>query len=236
MNDRWRDRLSEYLDGELEAAERTRLEAHLASCEECAATLEQLGRVVARAQAAEDRPPVNDLWPGIAERIGAASNDVVVMDIEAGRRRDRGRLRDFRVSLSVPQLAAAGIALMIASGGAGLLLSGNAGPAGEGTAPATAGGTPVVPAVAPASLAMPSYDAAVAELEQVIDDTRDQLDTATVRVIEENLMKIDRAIAQAQRALAQDPASVYLSEHLAATMQQKLEFLRRTARLAGAVS
>ncbi len=93
-----------------------------------------------------------------------------------------------------------------------------------------------MPAVAPASLAMPSYDAAVAELEQVIDDTRDQLDTATVRVIEENLMKIDRAIAQAQRALAQDPASVYLSEHLAATMQQKLEFLRRTARLAGAVS
>ncbi len=122
MNDRWRDRLSEYLDGELEAAERTRLEAHLASCEECAATLEQLGRVVARA-GTEDRPPVNDLWPGIAERIGAASNDVVVR-ISRQAADGRGRLRDFRVSLSVPQLAAAGIALMIASGGAGLLLSG----------------------------------------------------------------------------------------------------------------
>jgi len=224
------------LDGELEAAERAQLEAHLADCGECAATLEQLRRVVARARAAEDRPPANDLWPGIAERIGAASADVGVTDIETQRQRRRARVRDFRVSLSVPQLAAAGIALVMASGGAGLLLSGKAVPAGEGTAPAAAGVTSVVPAVAPASLAIPTYDAAVAELEQVIDETRDQLDTATVRVIEENLMKIDRAIAQAQRALAQDPASAYLSEHLAATMQQKLEFLQRTARLAGAVS
>ncbi len=236
MSDRWKDRLSEYLDGELEAAERTRLEAHLADCEECAATLEQLRRVVARARDAEDRPPANDLWPGIAERIGASSRDAVVADIESHRRHRWAHLRDFRVSLTVPQLVAAGIALVIASGGAGLLLSGNAVPAGEGTAPAAAGVTSVVPAVAPASLTIPTYDAAVAELEQVIDETRDQLDTATVRVIEENLMKIDRAIAQAQRALAQDPASAYLSEHLAATMQQKLEFLRRTARLAGAVS
>ncbi|MGD8699595.1 MAG: zf-HC2 domain-containing protein [Gemmatimonadales bacterium] len=234
MSDRWTDRLSEYLDGELEAAERTRLEAHLEGCEECAATLEQLRRVVAWARAAEDRPPANELWPGIAERIGA--KDVAVTDIDAHRRRRWARVRDLRVSLSVPQLAAAGIALMIASGGAGLLLSGDAGPAGEGAAPATAGGTSIVPAVAPAGVAIPTYDTAVAELEQLIDETRDQLDPATVRVIEENLMKIDRAIAQAQRALAQDPASVYLSEHLAATMQQKLEFLRRTARLAGAVS
>ena len=42
MSDRWTDRLSEYLDGGVEAAERAELEAHLADCEECAATLEQL--------------------------------------------------------------------------------------------------------------------------------------------------------------------------------------------------
>ncbi len=235
MNDRWIDRLSEYLDGDLDAAERARLEAHLAGCEECAATLEQLRHVVERARVAEDRPPANDLWPGIAARIGAADGSAV-SDIEAQRRRRRSRVRDLRISLSVPQLAAAGIALAIVSGGAGLLLSGGGGPAGQGGAPATVGRTSVVPAVAPASLAMPNYDAAVAELEEVIDASRDRLDTTTVRIIEENLMKIDRAIAQAQRALALDPASIYLNEHLAATMQQKLEFLRRTAQLTGAAS
>ena len=65
------------------------------------------------------------------------------------------------------------------------------------------------------------YDAAIAELEGVI---------------EENLMIIDRAIAQAQRALAEDPASIYLNEYLAATMRQKLEFLRQAAQMAGAAS
>ncbi len=70
----------------------------------------------------------------------------------------------------------------------------------------------------------------------VITERRDQLDPETVRVIEENLRLIDRAIAQAQQALAQDPASTYLNEHLIATMQQKLEFLRRAAHMAGAVS
>lgn len=229
--------MSEYLDDELDGAEREQLEAHLAGCKDCSSTLEQLREVVARAQGVEDRPPTNDLWPGIAARIGAASDDAAVSSIETHRRRKWARLRYSRISLSVPQLAAAGIALVVVSGGAGLLLSGDAGrPAGQGTTPAPVGVTSVLPAVAPASTAMPDYDAAVAELEQIIAASRDQLDTTTVRVIEENLMRIDRAIAQAQRARALDPASIYLNEHLAATMQQKLEFLRWTAQLTGAVS
>jgi hypothetical protein len=82
----------------------------------------------------------------------------------------------------------------------------------------------------------PNYAAAIAELERVIDERRDQLDTATVRIIEDNLVIINQAIAQAARALVDDPASAYLNEHLAATMRQKLEFLRRAAELTSAVS
>ena len=63
MKDQWTDRLSEYLDGELGAAERAALEGHLATCAECGATLAELRRVVARARALDDRPPTADLWP-----------------------------------------------------------------------------------------------------------------------------------------------------------------------------
>ena len=42
MTDTWNDRLSEYLDGELTPGERVALEAHLATCRECAATLAEL--------------------------------------------------------------------------------------------------------------------------------------------------------------------------------------------------
>lgn len=93
--DQWTDRLSEYLDGELAAGERSALEAHLATCADCSATIEELRRVVARAKALEDRPPRVDLWPGIHARLTP------------------GR----RVSFSVPQLLAASIALVLLSGG-----------------------------------------------------------------------------------------------------------------------
>src|SRR5881628_2981094 len=73
MKDQWTDRLSGYLDGDLGVAERGALEAHLAGCPACEATLDELRRVVARAQALEDQPPATDLWPAIAEQIGVSS-------------------------------------------------------------------------------------------------------------------------------------------------------------------
>src|SRR5260370_21296552 len=70
MNARWTDRLSEYVDGELGVADAAALEAHLPSCGDCRATLEELRRVVTRAGKLDDRPPVADLWPEVATRIG----------------------------------------------------------------------------------------------------------------------------------------------------------------------
>jgi len=52
--------------------------------------------------------------------------------------------------------------------------------------------------------------------------------------VEQNLAIIDRAIDQARRALAADPASPYLHQHLALQMKAKLELLRRTTALAAA--
>src|SRR5262245_7773979 len=69
MNDIWTNWLSEYLDGELENDARAALEAHLATCGQCYATLGELRQVVARAKALEDRPPTKNLWFGIAQQI-----------------------------------------------------------------------------------------------------------------------------------------------------------------------
>jgi len=235
MSDHWTGRLSAYIDGELNAAERAELEAHLAGCQECAKTLEQLRHVVARAEALEDRPPGGDLWAGIAARIGAAAGNAAVADFEEHRRR-RGWLSQRRLSFSLPQLAAASVALMILSAGSAWLLSRTGGPGSETLGPSAEPGASLASAPVASGFGVAGYDAAIAELEGVIEESRDRLDTATVRIIEENLMIIDRAIAQAQRALAEDPASIYLNEYLAATMRQKLEFLRQAAQMAGAAS
>ena len=229
MTDIWTDRLSEYLDGELSAEERTELEDHLRHCVTCGAALADLKRIVRRARALDDRQPERDLWPGIAARIGvpaAAATD-------AGEIRLAGRTPR-RWTFSLPQLAAAGIALMALSGAAAWLLH----PAGTAVVVTRQPSPPVVVPVAagPARPAERSYDVAVAELQQVLTQNRGRLDTTTVRVIEQNLATIDRAIAQAQRAVAADSANIYLNSHLAETMRRKLELLRQAAALVSAVS
>jgi hypothetical protein len=78
-----------------------------------------------------------------------------------------------------------------------------------------------------------NYDAAVAELQTTLDEGRQsgRLDSATVRVLTQSLATIDSAIVQARQALAADPGSAYLNQHLAATMRRKLELLRRASTL-----
>jgi len=217
MSDNWTNRLSEYLDGDLPASERPALEVHLQGCGDCRATLQQLRRVVARAQGLDDSPPAADLWPAIAQHMG-----VVSLDARRARR---------RLSFTVPQLAAAAVALVLLSGGsAWLALRGRS--TGPTPQQAVMDRNPVI-TTAGTYEANPRYAAAVADLERVLARGRSRLDTATVRVIEKNLGIIDRAIRDAQSALAADPANSYLNQHLAQEMRRKLELLRQAATLTG---
>lgn len=210
MADVWTDRLSEYIDDELAPAERTALESHLLACRECTETIAGLRAVVARAQQLPGRPPSTDLWPGIRPRINS--------------------LRRF--SFTMPQLVAAGLALMLMSaGGMWVLLHG-----GRATS------MPPVAAVDPLNdpgrvlntgLADQRYDEAIADLQQALESGRAQIDPTTIAILEANLKTIDAAIDQSRRALAEDQDNVYLNNHLADARQRKLALLRRATALVG---
>jgi uncharacterized protein YejL (UPF0352 family) len=73
------------------------------------------------------------------------------------------------------------------------------------------------------------YDQAVAELQQVLERHRAELDPKTVRLVEANLATIDSAIAQARKALIADPSNPYLSGHLAEQMKRKVRVLQQAA-------
>jgi hypothetical protein len=214
MTDQWTPRLSEYLDGELEPGERVALEQHLSSCDACTGTLDELRAVVARASALPSRPPAADLWPSIEPRL----DPITTIPIPLRPRVTR------RFSFTAPQLVAAGLALMVMSGGAVWVLQ-HGGRATE-LPPLAATSHPDAGAL-PVSIAEPRYDEAIADLQQVLSAGRSQLDAGTVRILEANLEAIDRAIQQSQRALASDPGNVYLHSHLAEARQRKLALLRR---------
>src|SRR5215204_1803845 len=174
MSDQWMERLSEYVDDELSEGERVALEAHLESCIDCSVVLADLRAVVERARHLDPYRPRQDLWPEIAQRIGATSS----------------RPRPIRRwSFSFPQLAAAAAVLMTLSGGTVWLMQEQRSiplpvPGSITTAP-TSIATPA--AVTASRNAAQSYASAVADLEQVLAGGRGQLDSTTVRVIEQNL-------------------------------------------------
>lgn len=206
-HDEFTDRLSEYIDDELAAFDRARVDEHLAGCAECRAVLDDLRTVIGVANRLPGTLPDRELWPGVATRLE--------------RRAPR------RFSFTAPQLIAAGIALMLMSGALVYL----ARPSGDAPTEIAAG-TPVAdPAVTLVRLSDPHYDGAVTDLERTLEQGRDRLDPETVRVLEQNLAAIDQAILQCRRALEADPANAYLNSHLASARQQKLSLLRRATAL-----
>jgi hypothetical protein len=212
--DSFTDRLSDYLDDELSAPERAALDAHLAQCAGCRGTIEELRGVVLEAASLNDRAPSRDLWTGVAARIAPGSQL-------------RGFVSPFRraissrLSFTLPQLAAAGLALMVLSGG--LVWMARSGDPRADFPPISA----QVADGSAANFADPRYDEAIADLERSLEVVRTKLDPETVRVVEESLATIDRAIDDCRRALATDPANVYLIRHLAEARQRKLTLLRR---------
>ena len=230
MTDQWTERLSEYLDGELTVTEQAALEAHLPQCAECASVLAELRGVVARARALDDRPPARDLWQGVAALIGSNPAAATVPS-----RPEPRVLRFRRVSFSVPQLAAAALALMLGSGAVMYRLA--AGNRSTARMAAVQPGAEIPVSVrAAAALGEVRIDSTMAELERALELGQGTLDTSTVRIIRQNLAIVDEAIAQARRALVSDPASVYLNTHLAGTMKRKVELLRLATQLTAARS
>jgi tetratricopeptide (TPR) repeat protein len=252
VHQEWTDQLSDYLDGELPEDERSAVDEHLRRCASCAAVLNDLKRVVARAASAEARPPQADLWRGIAARLN-----------EGG---EPGRVVPFaptvprRFIFTLPQLAAAAALLIAVSGGVAWQLAARTGrpeglhyTGGDGGQARDARSADLQ--VRPDSAAAPGvgvegtgaadfarienvgmadaqYDAAVADLEKALKAGRGSLDASTVAIVEHNLQIIDQAINQAREALEGDPANSYLSGHLVEARRRKLDLLRRATALA----
>lgn len=250
MNAHPTEQLSEYIDDELTPAARAAVDAHLSACAECAALVADLRAVVSAARSVGEEPPTWDLWPGIARRLAPRSRGPQVVAIESRRAR--------HFSFSIPQLAAASIAVALVSAGAVWFAirdgAGTLGPTASAPGseePITEGmeepirgaaedpvagieepATGVTVADGPEPVGTFEYEAAVADLERLLDQAA--LDPELRRAIDENLAVIDQAIRQTREALEEDPDDVYLNTHLASTMQRKIDVLQGAARLARA--
>lgn len=224
MTTHWTERLSEYLDGDLSAEETTACEAHVAQCANCRTILAELRQVIGAAKADVDQFPVTDLWPDVLSRIAAVDT--------APSAQRRGAVRKSRsYSFTLPQLALAASLLIAVSAGVAYVAAGRGSlPPAVQEDPIQAQAEPLLPPSAEverANFADAQYDQAVADLEKILLDMRDELDPRTIVVIERNLAAIDQAIREARTALDADPANTFLNSHLVDARRKKLDMLRR---------
>lgn len=212
------DMLAEYLEGDLDESRRHGVEAHVRSCVRCTALLRDLEALRADAAALPELSPSRDLWAGIAARI-----ETPVVPLVATPRARRAWWRT--------GLAAAGLVVVTAGvtysvvrerqgAAAPSLAAGSAPPSGA----VLASNRPRVPAEV-------TYDREIAQLREVLELRRNDLDPATVAIVEHSLAVIDKAIADARAALAADSANLFLGEQLNRALDKKLGLLRTVALL-----
>ena len=216
------DTLQDYREDLLSAEEHETVRAHLEECADCLREFEALGALMeGLGELQTEAQPSRDLWPQIEWRMGVG---------DGGSGSSRARKASgprARFSLAGWPLLAASVTLAVLSGGAvwAVLSGGTGAPSQMATAPVQ--GYSVTPVGWGAAL--DGYDEAVLDLEKVFEAGRDVLDPETIRVLEETLQTIDRAIKESQEALAQDPGSRFLGRLLTENMRRKVELLRHAA-------
>lgn len=229
----WTHRVTDYVDDDMAEADRIAFEAHLAACDECARTVDEVRAVVARAGELGPLEPPRDLWPSIERSLTGrapgrgADTHVIALPTAASRPpRQTPRRRSF--TLSGPQLAAAAVILSLVSVTTTALALRPG--ATDGVGPAAASG--VVRAVSDGVEAEPDVLARdVAVLEEALRAASERLDPNTVRIIEKNLAVIERAIEESRQALRVDPENAFLRSHLDRAFERKRDYLQEATRI-----
>ena len=214
-------RLSLWIDGGLEAAERAEIATHLETCAACRGEARDLERIRAAARQLGPIDPPAHVWLEVAGQIRLT--DVPAVPLAAvpavGAPRSRSALAQW-IGLAA--------ALVIVTIGAYFVvrepLPGNS----QSNAPQTASVESVAEQL---RLAMQHYENAIGELETLARTNDGSLDPAMAAALQANIRAIDRAIAESRDALADSPDSQPARESLFEALRRKVGVLQATVTL-----
>lgn len=216
-------RLSDFVDGEIQEADRLAVEEHVGTCLTCRRELLQIRELLARVEELEPEiAPERDLWPAIRTGIGAAHRPR-----ESGEPRAPG-MRPWWLGL-----AAAGVALAVLT--TPITMWWLSRQPAEDTAP-----TAVVESLDERSdygadttnlaLLARSEDGVLQtriDLVSLLETQRPLLAPETAEVMESHIRIMDDAIAEIRAALDENPDDTRLVRLLATRYQQEAALLQR---------
>ena len=219
--------LDDYVDGRLPMDLRRRVDAHVRQCQRCQLDESQLSHLLtAVGQLPQAIQPRRDLWPAISTRIVQPQADQ--KDPQAARWEPTPQVFPGSHWMAL----AAALLLLVVSASVMIHLLDGASTQAErnrtiGLVRSDVG-----------SLAWQEFETAETEYRKITDELlrglesrRSGLSEETVRIVEESLLSIDRAIGQARAALRTDPANGGLANKLGRIYRKKVDFLRQIHRL-----
>ena len=212
------DDINRLLDGSLEPAARRDVEAHLHSCDECAAMADDLRRVRALAGSLERLEPPTAAWDRVARRTVAPLHGRLLWMSRARR--------------AVMPLATAAC-LVLAVGLVYLWNRPASRPApGTGTAVEAPRTSSEVTGSVEAELRQAAlhYENAIHGLEALAKE-QEGVDPQVAATLQKNLQLIDQAIGESRAALAREPASGPAQQSLFEAFRTKIAFLQDTIAL-----
>ena len=217
--------LDDYVTGELNEDARGPVIDHIAGCAICAAEVESLKSILARAA---DLPksiePPAESWSNIRAAIERDNKAVAARELKSARPYWRQPYALAAAALLVAILSSGGTALYMSSRDAGRGMSSR-----SAANDASGGATPA--SLAAFTIEENNYLRNVAVLQDLLDQQEALLAPETVAQLKATLRTIDEAILEARNALARDPANKMLIEMLSGTYRQKVDLLRRTAEM-----
>jgi anti-sigma factor RsiW len=223
----WTERLSDHLDGLLPPDEAAAVEQHLAGCADCRAVAGELEEVRRRARALGGIEPPRELWTAIHARLDEGSD---VVDLTLHLDHPPATAPGAPPARASFLRVAAAVAALVATGAAGWGLRGAAaGP--DSSSPATASSPVGFASTDGAAAVGDALGAEVSTLERLLSDPPAELDAETVAVLRDNLMLIQRAVAESRAALDRDPENAWVRSHLEGAMARQADFVRQASRI-----
>ncbi len=202
--------LDDFADGELPEAASSELRNHLDSCEACARSEAELRALLHRAaRLSAEIDPARDLWPGIRDRVATAAHLTP---------------RTRRPMVAYVWMAAAAVLLVVLTSAVTFWVARRGAPAAPRRAVAS-------PELASLRASEPDYLQARRSLVAALNERRRHLSPETVRVIDQNLAVMDRALSSMKTALDKDPGNRGLVVLIESTYRQEIQLLMQAASL-----
>ncbi|MEW6207881.1 MAG: zf-HC2 domain-containing protein [Acidobacteriota bacterium] len=210
--------ISDYIDGALEAGEQTAVERHLADCEGCRALRDDLLQLVHFSRHLPQHTPSSTVWTAIQTQVKAESRAGLRQRVA----RWLARWEERNFLLSLPQLAAGAVALILVALVVSILLRREAQQPGEtASAPASS-------AISKNLLSYPDLrqiEERISQLESSVEQRKASWTDDLRQAYERNLAYVNQSLIECRQQVSGHPEDKVSEELMLNAYREKVRLL-----------